>query len=169
MAPLVWLVTGCSSGIGSQFIHSILARGDKVVATARSLSKIHYLERLGASVLSLDVTHPESSIHGTIAAALRIYGHIDVLVNNAAFISIGRWEDLEYEDWVQQFDTNLFGTIKVTKALLPHFRARRKGTMVFIGSLSGWIGHSGCGAYAGSKFALEGKFHHEFLVVCQGF
>jgi NAD(P)-dependent dehydrogenase (short-subunit alcohol dehydrogenase family) len=62
-----------------------------------------------------------------------------------------------YEDFLAQFDTNVFGTIKVTKALLPHFRQRRAGTMVFIGSLSGWIGHPGVAAYAGSKFALEGE------------
>jgi NAD(P)-dependent dehydrogenase (short-subunit alcohol dehydrogenase family) len=62
-----------------------------------------------------------------------------------------------YQDFLAQFDTNVFGTIKVTRALLPHFRQRRTGTMVFIGSLSGWIGHAGCSAYAGSKFALEGE------------
>jgi NAD(P)-dependent dehydrogenase (short-subunit alcohol dehydrogenase family) len=61
-----------------------------------------------------------------------------------------------YEDWLAQFDTNVFGTIKVTKALLPHFRERRSGTIVNISSLSGWIGHPGIGPYAGSKFALEG-------------
>jgi NAD(P)-dependent dehydrogenase (short-subunit alcohol dehydrogenase family) len=78
------------------------------------------------------------------------------LVNNAAYIAIGTWEDLSYEDWVAQFDTNVFGTIKVTKAVLPHFRERKRGATVFISSLSGWIGHAGCSAYAGSKFALEG-------------
>ena len=65
-------------------------------------------------------------------------------------------QDARYEDFLAQFDTNVFGTIKVTRALLPHFRQRRAGTMVFIGSLSGWIGHPGISAYAGSKFALEG-------------
>jgi NAD(P)-dependent dehydrogenase (short-subunit alcohol dehydrogenase family) len=65
--------------------------------------------------------------------------------------------DCRYEDFLAQFDTNVFGTIKLTRALLPHFRQRRSGTMVFIGSLSGWIGHPGVSAYAGSKFALEGS------------
>jgi NAD(P)-dependent dehydrogenase (short-subunit alcohol dehydrogenase family) len=63
-----------------------------------------------------------------------------------------------YEGFLAQFDTNVFGTIKVTRALLPHFRERRAGTNVFIGSLSGWIGHRGVSPYSGSKFALEGSF-----------
>lgn len=173
MAPLVWLVTGCSSGFGEQYVHGILARGDKVIATARNVDKIKHLENAGAATLRLDITDSQQSIRDTVLKALSIYGRIDVLVNNAAYIAIGTWEDLEYvcaanllhfllmlhryEDWLAQFDTNVFGTIKVTRALLPHFRQRRTGTMVFISSLSGWIGHSSCAAYAGSKFALEGK------------
>jgi NAD(P)-dependent dehydrogenase (short-subunit alcohol dehydrogenase family) len=156
MAPLVWLVTGCSSGFGNQFVHSILARGDKVVATARDLSKIQHLKQLGFPTFQLDITDSQASIDTTIAEVLSKHGRIDVLVNNAAYITIGTLEGLSHEDWLAQFDTNVFGTIKVTKALLPHFRARRSGTMVFISSLSGWIGHAGCSAYAGSKFALEG-------------
>jgi NAD(P)-dependent dehydrogenase (short-subunit alcohol dehydrogenase family) len=156
MAPLVWLVTGCSSGFGNQFVHSILARGDKVIATARDLSKIQQFEQLGVPTFQLDITDSQSSIKATIAKILAESGRIDVLVNNAAYIAIGTWEDLSYEDWLAQFDTNVFGTIKVTKAILPHFRERKTGTMVFISSLSGWVGHAGCSAYAGSKFALEG-------------
>lgn len=156
MAPLVWLVTGCSSGFGNQFVHSILARGDKVVATARDRSKIQQLEQLGVPTFQLDLTDSQPFINATIAKVLAVYGRIDVLINNAAFITIGTWEDLSHEDWVAQFNTNVFGTIKVTKAVLPHFRERKTGTTVFIGSLSGWIGHGGCSAYAGSKFALEG-------------
>ncbi|KAF2257654.1 NAD(P)-binding protein [Lojkania enalia] len=156
MPQLVWLVTGCSSGFGEQFVHSILARGDKVIATARALEKISHLEQAGAAVLQLDITASQQSIRNTILRALAIYGKIDLLINNAAYIAVGTWEDLEYEDWLAQFDTNVFGTIKVTRALLPHFRERRSGTLVFISSLSGWIGHAFCSAYAGSKFALEG-------------
>jgi short-subunit dehydrogenase len=63
---------------------------------------------------------------------------------------------LSADEFQSQFDTNVFGTIKVTRAVLPHFRARKAGTLLFIGSLSGWIGHPGVSAYAGSKFALEG-------------
>ncbi|KAK6373458.1 hypothetical protein LTS17_008478 [Exophiala oligosperma] len=156
MSQLVWLITGCSSGFGEQFVHSILARGDKVIATARKIEKIQHLQQAGATILQLDITDKQQQIRDAIAAATKIHGRVDVLVNNAAYIAIGTWEDLEYEDFLAEFDTNVFGTIKVTRALLPHFRERRSGTMVFIGSLSGWVGHAGCGAYAGSKFALEG-------------
>jgi NAD(P)-dependent dehydrogenase (short-subunit alcohol dehydrogenase family) len=67
-----------------------------------------------------------------------------------------------YEDFVSSFETNVFGPIKVTRAVLPHMRARKSGTMVFISSLSGWVGHQFTGAYAGSKFALEGQLSNYF-------
>ncbi|KAF2729578.1 NAD(P)-binding protein [Polyplosphaeria fusca] len=156
MAQLVWLVTGCSSGFGEQFVHSILARGDKVIATARRPETLQGLEKAGASVLPLDITSSQRSISATINQAIEILSQIDVLINNAGFFRAGTWEDLEHEDWLAQFDTNVFGTIKTTKALLPHFRQRKSGTNVFISSLSGWIGHPICSPYAGSKFALEG-------------
>ena len=176
MSQLVWLITGCSSGFGEQFVYSILARGDRVIATGRKVEKLKHLEQAGAAILQLDITDSQQSIRDTIAKAISIYGKIDVLVNNASYVSVGTWEDLEYatshsspetlqacshhgryEDFFAQFDTNVFGTIKVTRALLPHLRQRRTGTMIFIGSLSGWIGHGCVSAYAGSKFALEGN------------
>jgi NADP-dependent 3-hydroxy acid dehydrogenase YdfG len=157
MAQLVWLITGCSSGFGEQFVHSILARGDQIIATARKLEKIQHLKQNGVDILQLDITDSQESVNATMSKALSIHGRIDVLVNNAAFIQVGILEDLEYSDWAAQFETNVFGTIKVTRALLPHFRQRRAGVNVFIGSLSGWIGHDFCGPYAGSKFALEGE------------
>lgn len=156
MPQLVWLVTGCSSGFGEQFVRGIQARGDKVIATARNLNKLQHLAESGVETIQLDITDSQASINDTMSKALSIYGRIDVLVNNAAFIQVGTLEDLEYDDWKAQFDTNVFGTIKVTRALLPHFRERRSGSNVFISSLSGWIGHDFCGPYAGSKFALEG-------------
>ncbi|ETI25850.1 hypothetical protein G647_02627 [Cladophialophora carrionii CBS 160.54] len=165
MSCLVWLVTGCSpGGFGECFVHGILARGDKVIATARNLEKIKHFEKAGAAVLQLDITHSQQNIDDAISKAISIYGRIDVLVNNAAYVAIGTWEDLEADDFQAQFDTNVFGTIKVTRAVLPHFRQRHAGTAVFIGSLSGWVGHPGVGAYAGSKHALEGiveSLHHE--------
>ncbi|RFN54482.1 hypothetical protein FIE12Z_1270 [Fusarium flagelliforme] len=156
MSQLVWLVTGCSSGFGSEFVKQILSRGDKIIATARNSARIEPLASQGAAVLELDVTDTQDSIDQTIAKAISIYGHIDVLVNNAGFVAAGSWEDLSYDEFVSSFETNVFGPIKVTRALLPHMRARKSGTLVFIGSLSGQVGHPFTGAYAGSKFALEG-------------
>ena len=94
MSRLVWLITGCSSGFGEQFVHSILARGDRVVATARKLEKIKHLEKFGAATLQLDLTDTQAKINTKVAEATQIYGKIDVLVNNAAFIAIGTWEQL---------------------------------------------------------------------------
>jgi NADP-dependent 3-hydroxy acid dehydrogenase YdfG len=96
MAQRIWLITGCTSGFGEQFVHDILARGDKAIATGRSLSKLSHLENEGAAILQLDITDTQESIRDTIAKAVTIYGRIDVLVNNASYISIGTWEDLEY-------------------------------------------------------------------------
>ncbi|KIW06124.1 uncharacterized protein PV09_03291 [Verruconis gallopava] len=155
-AYLVWLITGCSSGFGEQFVRSAISRGDKVIATARNLDKIRHLEVDGVIIMRLDVTDEVQSINSAIEKAISIHGRIDVLVNNAAYVTIGLVEDLRHEDYLAQFNTNLFGTIKVTQAVLPHFRQRRSGTLLFLSSLSGWIGHPGCSAYAGSKFALEG-------------
>ena len=94
MAPLVWLVTGCSSGFGREFVHEILKRGDKVIATARRLESIEDLKRTGAAVLQLDVTWDQKRINETINHAIAIHGQLDVLVNNAAYVLGGAWEDL---------------------------------------------------------------------------
>jgi NADP-dependent 3-hydroxy acid dehydrogenase YdfG len=92
---LVWLVTGCSSGFGDEFVRQILSRGDRAVATARKPERIAHLEAVGAAILPLDVTDSQETIDKTIARAIDIYGRIDVLVNNAGYIVTGAWEDLE--------------------------------------------------------------------------
>lgn len=94
MAPLVWLVTGCSSGFGKDFVNEILSRGDKVIATARRLESLEDLKKAGAAVLQLDVTWDQERINETFKNAIQIYGQLDVLINNAAFVLGGAWEDL---------------------------------------------------------------------------
>ena len=97
MAPLVWLVTGCSSGFGEQFVHSILARGDRVIASGRNASsKLHHLKDTGAHILDLDITVPQAVLDEKIAQALGVYGGIDVLVNNAGYVECGFVEELTY-------------------------------------------------------------------------
>ena len=99
MAPLVWLVTGCSSGFGEQFVHSILARGDKVIATGRdAATRLQHLNDTGAAILDLDVSIPQAQLSTTIEQALKIYGGIDVLVNNAGYIESAPVEELGYVD-----------------------------------------------------------------------
>lgn len=94
MAPLVWLVTGCSSGFGRDFVDEILSRGDKVIATARRRESLEDLKKTGAAVLQLDVTWDQKRINETLNNAIGIYGHLDVLINNAAYVLGGAWEDL---------------------------------------------------------------------------
>ena len=94
MSQPVWLITGCSSGFGEQLVYSITSRGDKVIATARELKKIKHLEKTGAATIQLDITDSQSNLDDKIAEATKIYGKIDVLVNNAAFVTIGTWEQL---------------------------------------------------------------------------
>lgn len=160
---LVWLITGCSSGFGIEFVRQILDRGDRVIATARNPSKVANHPSLpqaddNLSLLPLDVTASQHSLNETIAIAIKMYGKIDVLVNNAGYVALGGWEDLGYDGFVKQFETNVFGLLKVTNAVLPHMRERKSGTLVFISSLSGWKGDGFCGAYGASKFAVEGSF-----------
>ena len=95
MARLVWLITGCSSGIGEILVRQVLARGDYVIATARRLESIGNLKEIGAQILNVDVTESQEVLNKTILEANSIYGRIDVLVNNAAYIATGAWEDLE--------------------------------------------------------------------------
>ncbi|KAI1632957.1 hypothetical protein F4809DRAFT_644939 [Biscogniauxia mediterranea] len=156
MSQLVWLVTGCSSGFGEQFVRKILSRGDLVIATAHKPEKIKHLEQPSVTILPLDISSDQSTLNETVSKAISIHGRVDVLVNNAAYAMLGSWEDVEYEQLVAQFETNVFGVFKVTKAVLPHLRQRRSGTMVFIGSRAGWFGDGFAGPYAGSKFALGG-------------
>lgn len=94
MAPLVWLVTGCSSGFGQAFVHGVLARGDKIIATARNISKLSALTAMGAYVLQLDVTADQKDLDNSMKEALAVYGHIDVLVNNAGYTEFGTVEDV---------------------------------------------------------------------------
>ncbi|UKZ76920.1 putative secondary metabolism biosynthetic enzyme [Trichoderma virens FT-333] len=156
MAPLVWLVTGCSSGFGRSFVTQILARGDLVIATARKLESILDLETIGAKTMQLDVTDDQESLNSIVKQAIAIYGTVDVLVNNAGYSTAAAWEETSVEELRQQFETNVFGVFKVTKAFLPYFRELRNGKLVFFSSLVAWIGHEFGGPYAGSKFALEG-------------
>ncbi|KAL4912093.1 hypothetical protein BDW62DRAFT_215292 [Aspergillus aurantiobrunneus] len=153
--PLVWLITGTSSGFGSEFVTQALSRGDKVIATARNISKISHFKKLGAEALTLDITSQQPDLDAKAAEAISVFGRVDVLVNNAAYTQFGFLEDMSEEDYVKQFTTNVFGTINTTRAFLPHFRARRAGTVVNIGSMSAWETYPGVGAYSASKAALR--------------
>ncbi|KAE9370658.1 NAD(P)-binding protein [Stipitochalara longipes BDJ] len=157
MAPLVWLITGCSSGFGEAFVHDALSRGDKVIATGRKVEiRLAHLKGTGASILDLDVTASQGELNSKIAQAISVYGHIDVLVNNAGYVQTGLLEAVCDEKLMDQQNTNMFGSINMTKALLPHLRERKTGTIVFISSIFSWYSQPCVGPYAISKHGLEG-------------
>ncbi|KAH6625104.1 oxidoreductase,short chain dehydrogenase-like protein [Boeremia exigua] len=152
----IWLITGTSSGFGEAFVKDLLARGDKVIATARNTSRIAHLKQLGAATIQLDVTASQKELENTAKEAINIYGKIDVLVNNAGYSHFGTFEDSRPEDWQKQFDTNVFGAINTTRAFLPHLRGNKSGTIVFIGSAAALSGMPLLSLYCASKFALTG-------------
>lgn len=96
MVQQVWLVTGCSTGFGEQFVKTILQRGDKAIATARKIDSIQHLADLGASTLQLDVTASQAELDEKIKQAIPFYGHINVVVHNAGYGELGALEDLTY-------------------------------------------------------------------------
>jgi NADP-dependent 3-hydroxy acid dehydrogenase YdfG len=154
----VWFITGCSSGFGRLLAEEVLKTGDKVVATARNIATIADLEKQypkTARALSLDVTHREQ-IATAVEQALEHFGHIDVLVNNAGYGLVGAVEEPSDEEIKRQIDTNVYGVIDVTRALLPHLRARRSGHIVNLSSIAGLAATPGAGYYNLTKFAVEG-------------
>jgi NAD(P)-dependent dehydrogenase (short-subunit alcohol dehydrogenase family) len=154
----VWFITGASSGFGRLLAEHLCTLGATVIATARNVDhlKDFTLKYPGNSfILPLDVTKPDSISHA-VADAFAHAGHIDVLVNNAGYGVTGAIEEVAEDEYMPMFETNLFGLIHLTKALLPQFRERRCGNIVNLSSIAGLIGGAGWGYYAASKFAVEG-------------
>ncbi|KAI1143814.1 hypothetical protein F5Y05DRAFT_7098 [Hypoxylon sp. FL0543] len=157
MAPLVWLITGCSSGLGECFVHEALNRGDRVVATARGVpSRLKHLNDIGAHTMDLDVTATQEELNGKVEEAVQIFGRIDVLVNSAGYFEAGVVEEVTDDNFKSQFEVNVFGVLKMTRAVLPYLRKQRSGFIAFLGSPLGWRGVPGASPYVAAKFALEG-------------
>ncbi|KAJ5096111.1 hypothetical protein NUU61_005467 [Penicillium alfredii] len=155
MAPQVWLVIGTSSGLGAEFVHAAVARGDKVIATARNVDRIAHLKDIGAAVMQLDVAASKDELDLKAEEAIAIYGTIDVLVNNAGYTQFGTVEESSNDEWFKQFNTNVFGTLNTTRSFLPHLRSKKAGTIVFIGSMVAWDGVPTVGTYCASKAAIH--------------
>lgn len=153
----IWLITGASRGIGARIAEAALAQGDAVVATSRSAESI--TRRLGASdallPLALDVTDEAQARHA-VGAALERFGRIDVLVNNAGYGLLGAVEEATADEVRRLYETNVFGLLNVTRAVLPSMRARRAGHVINISSLGGVRSAAGFGVYCSTKFAVEG-------------
>jgi NAD(P)-dependent dehydrogenase (short-subunit alcohol dehydrogenase family) len=157
-SPSVWFITGVSSGFGRSLAEAVLARGDKVVGTVRNDAQIAAFEQLApgrAHCIVLDVTDAQA-VPRACDEALQRAGTIDVLVNNAGYGLFGALEEVSDAEARQLFDTNVFGTVNVIRAVLPHFRARNRGHIVNFSSVAGVIGIAGCSFYCASKHAVEG-------------
>lgn len=153
----VWLVTGCSSGIGQGIAKAVLKHGDLVVVTARNEEKVKYFEEEypeTALAVSLDVTKNES-IEAAVAAALEKFGRIDVLVNNAGYGYRAAVEEGDPEEVNALFATNFFGPIELIKAVLPGMRKQKSGMIMNVSSIAAARSAVGSGYYAASKAALE--------------
>lgn len=157
-ADLVALVTGGSSGLGRALTLELAARGLRVATTARDLARLAGLDRDRVLPLPLEVTDPASR-RDAIAAVRSWAGRIDLLVNNAGYALIGPAAELEPEDIHEQLATNVIGPLALTRAVVPEMAARRAGTIVMIGSVSGLTATPFAGAYCGSKAALRMVTH----------
>jgi NAD(P)-dependent dehydrogenase (short-subunit alcohol dehydrogenase family) len=150
------LITGTSSGLGRATAKLFHAKGWNVVATMRAPQAERELTQMDRmAVVRLDVQDP-ASIRAAIASGLGTFGRIDALVNNAGYGAYGPLEVTSSESIRRQFDVNVFGVLETTKALLPHFRARRSGTVVNVSSVGGRIAFPLGTLYHGTKFAVEG-------------
>lgn len=153
----VWFITGSSTGFGRVMADILLKRGERVAVTARNPDQIQDLvsgyKNTGLA-LTLDVTKPEQ-VAAAVADAEKIFGRIDVLVNNAGYGYLAAVEEGEEEEVRAMFDANFFGLIALTKAVLPGMRARRSGHIVNLSSVAGFLANPSLGYYAATKFAVE--------------
>lgn len=163
MPERIAVITGTSSGIGLLSAIELARGGFRVVASMRDLGRRDRLEQAAKTagvvdrldIRRLDVTD-FASIPGFVAGAVRDHGRIDVLINNAGFAVAGFAEDMTLEEIRRQFETNFFGNVALTQAVLPTMRQQRSGHILMISSIAGQHGSLGISSYSASKFALEG-------------
>jgi len=154
----VWFITGCSTGFGRDLARAVLARGWRAVVTARDAARVADLATEGgdrALALDLDVTEA-GQVAAAVTAAEARFGRVDVLVNNAGYGYQASVEEGEESEIRAQFEANVFGLFAMTRAVLPGMRTRRRGHVINITSVAGFIGFPGSGYYAASKHAVEG-------------
>ncbi|MCU1524207.1 MAG: short-chain dehydrogenase/reductase [Microbacteriaceae bacterium] len=153
----VWFITGAARGMGIDIVHAALAVGHSVVATARDAERARTAlgDHENLLTVSLDITDPSAS-EAAAKAAVDRFGRIDVLVNNAGNFYAGYFENVSPDQLRAQMETNFFGQLNVTRAILPIMRMQRSGQVITVTSMAGLIGQEFVAAYAASKFALEG-------------
>ncbi|AOX65169.1 short-chain dehydrogenase/reductase [Curtobacterium sp. BH-2-1-1] len=156
-AAATWLITGAATGLGRAIADEVLARGDRAIVTGPHLAELQdFIQRYpdSATALALDVTDTEQR-RSVIDTAERM-GGVDVLVNNAGIVFVGALEEQTEADIRAQFEVNVFGSLALTRLVLPGMRARRRGTIVNISSMDGIASLGGNGIYSATKFAVEG-------------
>jgi NAD(P)-dependent dehydrogenase (short-subunit alcohol dehydrogenase family) len=153
-SSLVVLITGCSTGIGRAAAAHLVAVGHTVIATARRVDDLTVLAAAGCQTLPLDVTD-EASMRGAVDAIEAWHGRIDVLVNNAGYSQSGAVESVPLAQTRAQFETNVFGPLRLTQLVLPGMRRRGAGRVVNVSSMGGRLVFPGGGVYHASKYALE--------------
>jgi NAD(P)-dependent dehydrogenase (short-subunit alcohol dehydrogenase family) len=154
----VWFITGSSRGLGRSLTEAVLSKGDRVVATARKPEQLKDLtDKFNDQIypLQLDLID-KSQIQLAVARAIRHFGKIDVLVNNAGFGITGAAEAFTDEQVRSQLEVNLYAPIEVTRAVLPHMRKQRSGHILQISSIGGRVGNAGLTMYQAAKFGLAG-------------
>lgn len=154
----VWFITGASQGLGLEIARAALHCGDRVVATSRNTEQA--AASIGGDsdqllVVPMDLGS-ESGVQSAVDAALAWAGRIDVLVNNAGYGLIGAVEEVSDDEVRAIFEVNVFGLLRVTRAVLPHMRAQRNGHVINLSSMAGLSGNTGYGIYNATKFAVEG-------------
>lgn len=157
-AQKVWFITGASRGFGLEMTKAALAAGDQVVATVRSqpaqlTATLHNHPNL--YVVQMDVTQ-EDQVQAAVQQGIARFDRIDVLVNNAGYGMVGAIEEITDAEVRKQYDTNVFGLLNVTRAVLPYLRQQRSGHIINISSLFGYDAVPGWGLYGSTKFAVEG-------------
>ncbi|MFJ3045365.1 SDR family NAD(P)-dependent oxidoreductase [Herbaspirillum chlorophenolicum] len=158
MTSKVWFITGASRGFGRAWAQAALERGDRVVATARSLEALQPLaEQYGDAVrpLALDVTD-RAAVFAAVDAAKAHFGRLDAVISNAGYALFGTIEESTEAQARAQFETNLFGTLWVAQAALPHLREQGGGHLLVTSSIAGVITFPTAGIYNATKWAVEG-------------
>jgi NAD(P)-dependent dehydrogenase (short-subunit alcohol dehydrogenase family) len=152
-----WLITGCSTGFGRFLAEAALARGDKVLLTARKpevLADLAAQYPETARAIKLDVNDP-ADVAASVVAGDEAFGGIDVLINNAGFSVVGAIEELEPEEYRPLYETNLFGVLNMLRAFTPQMRERGSGVLAAVSSVAGQIPGPGMAHYAATKSAVE--------------
>ncbi|KAJ9615729.1 hypothetical protein H2200_001806 [Cladophialophora chaetospira] len=156
MSETVWVITGTSSGFGKAIAYTALSKGATVVATARKSSKLQDLKAAGADTIDLDVTSDMETLKETAAKVVQKHGKVTHLINAAGYVLDAAVEEANPQETYDQFNTNVFGTLNVSRAFLPFLRKQPDSVLATFGSMASWVPGPTFGIYASTKFAVSG-------------